>query len=124
MICKVSRPITERRVCAPSDADWHLVRSSGLEGRQSVGVPPKETTAAGADCEGSWDVKLAAMAPSSAKIRCDNHYRIERKQNMAWCSDISDGGEAFDIGRWWPCLFSGELRPILDMAHHRYIVTF
>ena len=86
-----------------------------------MGGLPKETRAAGADCEGSRDVMLAAMAPSSrAKIRCDNHYRIERQQNMAWCSDISDGGEAFDIGRWWPCLFSGELRLILDMAHHRY----
>jgi hypothetical protein len=70
-----------------------------------VGGLPKETRAAGADCEGSRDVMLAAMDPSSrAKIRCDNHYRIERQQNMAWCSDtrmaerrltLADGGHAY-----------------------------
>ena len=67
---------------------------------------------------GSRDVMRAAMAPNRAKIRCDNHYRIERRQNMAWCSDISDGGEAFDIDRWWPCLFSGELRLIRPSTWH------
>jgi hypothetical protein len=36
---------------------------------------------------------------------------------MAWCSDPKrprDGGEAFDAGRWWPSLFSGEVHLIIS----------